>query len=153
MRSRARARISPVLRAAVRPCLVLALAALAAGCVERRLLIRADPIGAEVVVDGAVVGCSGRFGPIEVPFEHYGIRRVVVRAPGHVPEARLVTLDPPWWQLFPIDLVTDVLVPWTIEDEREVALALVRRAPPVRREADEAERRALAFAAEAERRP
>ena len=101
-----------------------ALAALVPGCVERRLLIQADPPASLVFVDGVELKDDPETHVPTVRYEHYGIRRVVVRAPAHAVHERLVTLDPPWWQIFPVDLVTDVLIPWTITDERAVLVKL-----------------------------
>jgi hypothetical protein len=95
-------------------------------CVERKLVIRSDPEDALVFVDGTeVVRKKGE--PPTLRYEHYGIRKVVVRKQGFVAHDELVTLDPPWYQLSPLDLFFDVLWPATIEDTREVLVKLDRR--------------------------
>jgi len=98
----------------------LALALVPTSCVERRLVIRTEPLGARVYVDGARRGEA----PLEVPFTFYGERRVEARAPGHRPAARAVMLARPWWQYPPLDLVTELLLPWTIEDRHPLELKL-----------------------------
>jgi hypothetical protein len=111
-----RSKIGRVKRAALLSLL------LALGCVERKLVIKPDPEDALVFVDGneiALVGSEAVY-----RYEHYGIHRVLARKPGYEVKEQLVTLDPPWWQLFPIDLVSDVLWPGKIEDRREVELDL-----------------------------
>lgn len=114
-------------RRAARRLLVLrlALATLAlagAGCVRRSLFVRSDPDRARVFLDGAYVGET----PRKVPFTFYGTRELVVRAPGRTPARLLVELDPPWWQLVPLDFLAEVLYPGTIEDERDIFIGLAR---------------------------
>lgn len=142
----------PVVRAW--PLLLLLLSALlsSAGCVERELVVETQPAGAEVFVDGRDVGRTDEGAPVRVPFDHYGVVVVVARKPGHVPERRRVVLDPPWWQLPPVDLVTDLLWPGTITDERRLEpLVLAPRGEP--EDPAAAAARARRFAATEERRP
>lgn len=124
----------------------------AQGCVERQLVLSTEPAGAELFLDGREVGRTERGEPVVVPFDAYGVRIVTARKPGYVPATRRVVLDPPWWQLPPIDLITDILWPGTIRDRRELApLVLVPRGAPEDPAAVEA--RARGFAAHEERRP
>jgi len=62
----------------VRPPLLLfaalAPALLLPGCVERKLLIRSDPPGAVVLVNGAHAGTT----PTEIVFQNYGVVRLEV---------------------------------------------------------------------------
>ena len=48
---------------------------LCSGCVERALVIRSEPAGARVFIDGIDSGTT----PIRVPFDFYGTRDVLVR--------------------------------------------------------------------------
>ncbi|MCO5165802.1 MAG: PEGA domain-containing protein [Planctomycetes bacterium] len=121
--------------------LLLALAACAPGCVERQLVIETDPPGAELFVDGREVGTTAEGAPVRVTFDAYGTRTVVARRRGHVPLRRTVTLDPPWWQLFPFDVFTDLLWLGTLRDEHRLELALTPRAAPDEPEALEARAR------------
>ncbi|MBI3722940.1 hypothetical protein HY251_03145 [bacterium] len=91
--------------------------------------MRPDPEDAAVFVDGREVSRDEtREDKARVlRYEHYGIRRVVVRREGYVAHERLVTLDPPWYQFFPIDLVFDVFWPATIEDARTIDVKLEPR--------------------------
>src|SRR5437762_3092158 len=84
-------------------------AAALAGCVERKLIVRSDPVAAKVFLDGEPRGET----PCSIPFTYYGTREVVVRAPERKAARRLVTLRPPWWQITPMDFLTEILVPWT----------------------------------------
>ncbi|MBX3467626.1 MAG: PEGA domain-containing protein [Planctomycetes bacterium] len=122
--------------------LLLLLVALGApGCVERQLVIETDPPGAELFVDGREVGTTAAGQPVRVTFEAYGTRTVVARRRGHAPVRRDVTLDPPWWQLFPIDVFTDLLWPGTLRDEHRLELTLTPRPAPDEPEALEARAR------------
>lgn len=95
---------------------MLALAALAlTGCVERRLTIRTDPPSALVRLDGREIG----FTPISVPFTYYGNRRVQIVKDGFETMTIDQPINTPWYQYFPLDFITEVLVPWNIRDERE----------------------------------
>ena len=153
---------SPSLRPCVRRALgtafrLYALCALVAlaGCVEHKLLVRSDPPGATVFVDGREVGATGD-GPVVVPFDFYGTRVVTARLAGHPPVSVEVELDPPWWQVFPLGFFTDVLWPGTIEDVHEpdvVNPLRLERRPQVEPGTAEVEARARHFAESAERRP
>lgn len=98
-----------------------ALAALSqAGCVERLLAIQSDPPGAAAYLDGEKVGTT----PCEVPYTWYGTRLLVLELRGFNLVRQEVVLNPPWWQIVPIDFVTDVLIPMTIRDRLSVSYTL-----------------------------
>jgi hypothetical protein len=118
---------------------------LTTGCVERQLVVDTSPGGVEVFIDGREAGTIDEDGaPLIVEFDAYGTRTLVARKRGHVPVRRQVTLDPPWWQVFPLDIVTDLLWPGTITDEHHVSVELARRATPEAAEAVEARAREMA---------
>jgi hypothetical protein len=101
-------------------CLTLALS----GCVERLLVIRSEPPGAEVFIDGQPVGKT----PVQVPFEWYGDREIMLRMEADRPYEVLQVVEPinaPWWQVTPMDFITDVLIPFTLRDRREFDYKLV----------------------------
>jgi hypothetical protein len=98
--------------------------------VERLLSIRSEPPGARVYVNGEEAGAT----PLEHPFAFYGTFDIALRAPGHLSTRRLEPVRPPWYQVFPLDLVAEHLVPWTVRDRR----VLVFRLEPAR--GDESER-------------
>lgn len=107
--------------AAARGALIAALALLGAGCrAHRTLEVRTDPPGALVVVDQDVLGAS----PVEVEFWHYGVRRVTVSKPGYRTISQVVEVVPPWYARFPLDIVSEVLLPVGWRDHHEVALTL-----------------------------
>jgi len=106
----------------VRLALLVALF-LSGGCVERRLLVRTDPPGAEVTVNGDRVGRA----PVSWRFDHYGDVLVEVEKPGYEPTQQVVKLRAPWYQKPVVDFFSDVLLPARVHDEHEVELRLEPR--------------------------
>ena len=108
----------------MRRAILLAAALLAAlsqaGCVDRFLAIHSDPPGAVVYVDGEKVGTT----PCEITYTWYGTRLVVLELGGYSLVRQEVTLSPPWWQIIPIDFITDVVIPFTIRDRMSVSYTL-----------------------------
>ena len=104
--------------------LALLLAALAAaGCRTHRYLeITSTPPGAEVRLDDEAVGLT----PVRVPFEHYGTRRVSYYLPGYRTYSRRIRIKAPWHARFPIDILTEVLIPLGLTDRRKVHQDLVQ---------------------------
>ncbi len=95
-------------------------AAACGGCVRRTVTIETDPPGANLVVDFSDIGP----GPAAFSFEHYGTRRIEARLDGYETLRQDVSLRPPWYQWFPLELVSEFVIPWTIKDERTVKLTL-----------------------------
>jgi PEGA domain-containing protein len=93
------------------------------GCRAKRYLeISTSPAGAEVRLDDEAVGVT----PVKVPFEHYGTRRLTFYKAGYRTSARRIKLDPPWYGHFPLDIVTEVLLPFGWTDRRRVHQELVQ---------------------------
>jgi hypothetical protein len=131
---------------------------LAAGCVERRMLIRSEPPGAPVWVDEQHLGST----PVDHPFVHYGWRRVRI---GPIRDADdkvqylekqlEVEVPAPWYETFPLDFFFEVLYPGRMTDEHLLpvfVLDAAERAPApastaeveeLRRQAADFRRRAL----------
>jgi len=124
--------------------LAAALAAASAGCVERRLLVRSEPAGARVRVNGVPSGTT----PAEIPFAFYGIVRLEIDpldadGDGTADFRRFVApvdLKTPWYEWFPLDFFADNLLPWTVRDHHEFE-AVLEPAPRLEGEALEAARR------------
>lgn len=93
-----------------------------AGCVERYLYVRSEPPGAAVTLDDQPAGVT----PLEIPYTWYGKRILSVELKGYSPVRETIALNPPWWQYFPLDFVTDILIPFTITDRSEFAYRLER---------------------------
>jgi hypothetical protein len=111
-------------RYAARGTVLIALAALSVlstGCVRRRLTVRTFPPGAQVFVDDQEIGTT----PCSASFVYYGTRKITIMKDGYRTETLFQTLNPPWYQIPPLDFVTENLVPREIRDERVVDLQLV----------------------------
>ena len=96
-------------RPAFLACLVLLVLT---GCVDRLLVVESTPAGADLFLDDEAVGKT----PARIPFEFYGSRELLLRMEGRKTQLRLITLTPPWWQIFPLDFFTELLVPTTFTD-------------------------------------
>jgi len=99
----------------------LALLALCpAGCVRRRMTIRTDPPGAVVKVDHHEIGRT----PVSAPFVYYGTRQVQLVKDGYETLTVQQPIGLPWYQIPPLDFITENLLPWEIRDEREFQFAM-----------------------------
>jgi hypothetical protein len=97
--------------------LPLLLALPVASCAARRFIaLTSEPTGATVQIDGQVVGST----PVEVPFEHYGVRQVTMTSPGYATWTRNVRVKSPWYGRFPMDVVSEILLPFGWKDRHEV---------------------------------
>jgi hypothetical protein len=90
------------------------------GCVQRRMTIRSNPPGALVYVDNYEIGRT----PVSTDFIYYGTRRIRLEADGYQTYTAEQTFWPPWYQIPPIDFVSETLWPWEIRDERVVDFTL-----------------------------
>jgi hypothetical protein len=106
--------------------LVLLLAA--TGCVQRRMTIRSNPPGALVYVDDYQLGTT----PVSHDFVYYGTRKIRLVKDGYETLTVRQPFPLPWYQYFPLDFVTENIIPWEIRDERVVDLAMAPAAatPP-----------------------
>jgi hypothetical protein len=95
---------------------VVAALAAAACQVQRELQITSQPPGAEVRVDGEAVGRT----PVQVPYLHYGTRRVTFYLDGYLTQSQVVEIQPRWFNVFPLDLITEVLAPVGWSDLRAI---------------------------------
>jgi hypothetical protein len=109
------------LRRRQRGAVALVVAILAAtGCVQRRMTIRSDPPGALVYVDDYQLGTS----PVSHDFVYYGTRKIRLVKDGYETLTVRQPFPLPWYQIFPLDFVTENLWPWEIRDERVVMLSM-----------------------------
>ena len=96
-------------------------ASLLSGCVRLRLTVRTQPANAMVYVDRQLIGPS----PAATAFTFYGTRHIEIVADGFRTEKILRNFTPPWYQIPPLDFVTETLWPWEIRDERVIDVNLV----------------------------
>jgi len=92
----------------------------AAGCVQRRMTIRSSPPGALVYVDDYQIGTT----PVSTDFIYYGTRKIRLVKDGYETLTVRQPFPMPWYQIFPLDFVTENLWPAEIRDERVVDLAM-----------------------------
>jgi hypothetical protein len=102
-------------------CVLLAVGmVLLPGCVRRRLNVRTNPPGALVYVDNQQIGTT----PCSVDFTYYGTREIRLIKPGFETLTVNQPIPTPWYQIPPIDFVSENLVPTKIRDNRTVTYDL-----------------------------
>ena len=100
----------------------LVVALVVPACRTRRYLeITSQPPGAQVRVDDEAVGVT----PVRVPFEHFGTRRVTYYLPGYRTTSKRIRVKAPWYARFPLDIVSEVLLPLGLRDRRKVHEVMV----------------------------
>jgi hypothetical protein len=109
--------------------LLAAVLAAGPGCIKRTISVRSDPPGALVYLDGREVGKTPLDG---VRFNFYGTREFALYRDGYLVERRTVDIDTPWYSYFPLDIVTELLNPWEIDDHRDFYFAMKRTERPER---------------------
>ena len=91
-----------------------------ASCVERKLEIRSEPSGAQVILNGEDAGAT----PCTVPFMHYGQYGVVLSAPGHHRLRTTMEINAPVYQWIPLDLFFECFFPFTLTDRHQYTFHL-----------------------------
>lgn len=105
---------------------LLLLSVAAGGCVRRTLTVSTSPSGALVYLNDEEVGRS----PVTVPFTWYGDYDIIVRKTGYQALRTHARLLPPWYQVPPLDLVSEALIPVTLHDKHELSFTLQQRQYP-----------------------
>ena len=92
------------------------------------MTIRSSPPGALVYVDDYQIGTT----PVSTDFIYYGTRKIRLVKDGYETLTVRQPFPVPWYEIFPLDFVTENLWPWEIRDERVVDLAMTSAAaaPP-----------------------
>ncbi len=91
------------------------------GCVQRRMTIRSNPPGALVYVDDYQIGTT----PVSTDFVYYGTRKIRLVKDGFETLTVRQPFPIPWYEIFPLDFVSENLWPGEIRDERVVDLAMM----------------------------
>src|SRR5262245_32823258 len=99
---------------------------LLAGCVERRYVITTDQPGAIVYENGRPIGAA----PADQQFLYYGTYRFTIVRDGCKTLVVDTCLNRPWYEYFPLDFVSENLIPWTIRDVQRFHYTL-EPVPPV----------------------
>ena len=108
--------------------LLLLVVAGSSGCMYRRLTIRSDPPGALVMIDGREVG----FTPYSTDFIYYGTREITLIKDGYETLTVMQPVPPPWYQIPPLDFVSDNFLPFKVTNRHEFVYALEpQQIPPV----------------------
>ncbi len=105
----------------MRTLTLIALLALVGCKADKRLWIESEPPGAEVYLDREPLGQT----PVSMEFIHYGTHRLSLSLPGYMPYARDLEVPPPWYARFPLDIVSEVLLPFGWEDHKVARVTLV----------------------------
>jgi hypothetical protein len=100
--------------------LVLAAMLLPTGCVRRRLAVRSNPPGALVFVDNQQIGTT----PCSVDFTYYGTREIRLVKPGYETLTVNQPIPTPWYEIPPLDFVSENLMPNKIMDHRTASFEM-----------------------------
>lgn len=92
----------------------------ATGCVHRRMTIESVPAQALVVVDGEEVGKT----PVSVDFTYYGTREIKLIKDGYETRTIEQPVSAPWYQVPPLDFVSDNFAMGQIPDRRRFVYQL-----------------------------
>ncbi len=84
------------------------------------MTIRSNPPGALVYVDDYQIGTT----PVSHDFVYYGTRKIRLVKDGYETLTVRQPFPIPWYEIFPLDFVTENLIPWEVRDERVVDLAM-----------------------------
>ncbi|MCH2115500.1 MAG: PEGA domain-containing protein [Pirellulales bacterium] len=87
------------------------------GCVRRRLMVRSNPPGAMVYVDNQPIGTT----PCATNFVYYGTREVRLVKAGYETLTVNQPIPAPWYQIPPLDFISENLVPRKIKDYRTIS--------------------------------
>lgn len=90
------------------------------GCVQRRITVRSNPPGALVYIDDVAVGTT----PCSTYFTYYGKRKIRLVKDGFETLTTEQMFWPPWYEVFPLDFVTENFYPGELRDERNLVFNL-----------------------------
>ena len=99
---------------------------LLAGCVRQTLVVRSNPPGARVFVNGALAGQT----PVTTNFMWYANYDIHVEREGYLPVDERQAVRAPWYMWIPVDLFSEAL-PLRIADERAFSYDLIAAADGV----------------------
>jgi len=117
--------------------LLLGIGIIAPGCVRRTISITCDPPGALLWLNGREIGRT----PVDVDFLYYGIYDVQLVKDGYEPLLTTGEADAPWWDIIPLDLVSEAMpgdkrvrIQWhyTMQPRNDDQVGLLQRARDLR---------------------
>ncbi len=104
-----------------RNAVIVAIAvSLATGCVERRFVVNSEPPGALVLKNGKPIG----YAPGDDHFVYYGNYHFTLIKPGYATLQVDQNIPSPWYEIPPLDLISEIFWPWHIEDVRQFTYQL-----------------------------
>lgn len=121
--------------------MLIALAVMTTGCVQRTIKIDSTPQGALVHLNDEEVGRT----PVSVPFKFYGVYDVRLELDGYKPLWTKEEAKAPWWEVPGPDLVAEavsnahVIQDWHFDLEPKLAVSdadVVKRANELKAELD-----------------
>lgn len=84
------------------------------------MTFRTNPAGAMVYVDKQPIGLT----PVSTNFTYYGTRSIEIVKDGYRTEKFLRKIHPPWYEVPPMDYVSETLWPFEHRDERIIDVQL-----------------------------
>ncbi len=105
--------------------LVALLALTQSGCMSRRVTVRTQPPGALVEMNGERIGLS----PASKNFTYYGVNEFKLSLPGYETVVIQQPTRAPWYQIPPLDFITDNFLPFRVRDHRDYTYTLTPRDP------------------------
>jgi len=101
------------------------------GCVTRSLTVETNPSNALVYLDNKLIGES----PVTVPFTYYGTRKILIEKKdedGVLTHERTIEFEKikaPVYEVFPLDLFSELLWPFKLQDDQVLSYNLVEFEP------------------------
>ncbi len=95
------------------------------GCVSRRLTIRSNPPGAIVEVNGKQIGVT----PASMDFTYYGTYEIRLTHPGYETKTIYQPIAPPWYQVPPLDVISDNVLPFRATNRHDFTYTLTPLGP------------------------
>jgi hypothetical protein len=90
------------------------------GCVHRRVTIRSDPPGAQVLIGDREIGYT----PTAFDITWYGTEEITLLKDGYEIETQYVKINRPWYQVPPLDFVSDNFLLFRTKDQSDFTFKL-----------------------------
>ena len=84
------------------------------------MIFETAPLGATVRLDDEIVGRT----PLDLRFDHYGTHQLTIYREGYRTYSEEIKVETPWYSYFPLDFVTEVLLPFGWRDYHRFEIAL-----------------------------
>ena len=95
-------------------------------CVRRTIIITTEPSHARVFLNDEEIGLS----EVSTDFLWYGDYGVIIRKEGYETLQTHWLIEPPWYEVIPIDFLAEVLWPWWLHDVHKRHFELKPFDPP-----------------------